>query len=104
MALDIPVREYDVSTKSGDPAYEAVAITTSDSVDLAWVPTAVWVGGAGALSVVMVKDWFLGMTGAQAIAVAATFTGVAAGSWMPLRVARIMATATTATSITAVRR
>ena len=104
MALDIPVREYDGSTKSGDPAYEATAVTPSDSADLPYASTAIWVGGAGAMSVVMVRDWLSGMTGAQAIAVQVTFSGIAAGSWMPLRVARVLATGTTATLITIVRR
>ena len=104
MALDIPVREYDGSTKSGDPAYEATAVTPSDANDLPYVSTAIWVGGAGALAVVMVRDWFSGMTAAQAQAVSVSFGGIAAGSWMPLRVARVMSTGTVATLITIVRR
>ena len=68
----------------------AVAITPADA-DLAWPARALYVGGAGDLSVVMETS------GATVV-----FQSVLAGSWMPLRVTRVNA-ATTASKIVACR-
>jgi hypothetical protein len=65
------------------------AVTPSDSADIGELTKAVWVGGAGNL-VAVAQD---GTT--------CTFTGVPAGSWLPLTVKRINSTNTTATSIVA---
>jgi hypothetical protein len=63
----------------------ATAVTTSDSTDVKF--RALWVGGAGNLSVVM--------AGGQTV----TFNSVPAGTLMYLSVTRVRATSTTATNI-----
>jgi hypothetical protein len=68
------------------PASTAAAVTPSDSTAL--VSRAVWVGGAGDLSV--------RLSGASSTTV--VFTAVPAGSLLPISVVRVMA-ATTATNI-----
>lgn len=68
---------------------DAAAITPSDSADLPQF-SVVFVGAGGNVKV----------TTAQGSAV--TFTGVNAGSVLPVRVRRVWATGTTATSMTAV--
>ena len=68
-------------------AYEA--ITPSDSVDLSNVARGLYVGGDG--NVVVVSK------GAAAI----TFTGVKAGTVLPLQFIRINSTSTTATGLVA---
>lgn len=72
-----------------DPADAAAVVTPSDSVNLDYFTRAVFVGGAGNLAVVMKN----GMT--------VVFTGVVAGSVLPIRCARINSTNTTATNIVA---
>jgi hypothetical protein len=69
------------------PAAQAVVITKSDSVDLAEVTRAIYVGGAGDLSVVMVSGQV------------ATFTALPAGFILPVRARRVNATGSTATSL-----
>lgn len=68
-------------------AFNATAITKSDTTV---IPTTrgVWVGGAGNLAVVM--------NGGNTV----TFTGVPAGTLMPIQVIQVLA-ATTATNMTA---
>lgn len=65
------------------------AITPSNSTDLDVLTRAVYVGGAGNLVAV------------DADGNTCTFTGVPAGSILPIRVRRINSTSTTATSIVA---
>lgn len=72
-------------------ASSAIAVTPSDTVGFAVTNAGVWVGGAGNMVCVM-ED---GRT--------ATFTGVTAGSLLPIRVTRVNSTSTTATSILALR-
>jgi hypothetical protein len=72
-----------------DPAVTFVAVTKSDSTVLP-LTRALYVGGAGNVAVV---------DGAGSDAV--TFTGVTAGSILPIRVRKVMSTNTTATSIVA---
>jgi hypothetical protein len=69
------------------PADNAAAVTPSDSTDLAYNSRALYVGGAGNLVVTM--------SGGGDV----TFTAVPAGSILPIRVSRVKATSTTATSI-----
>ncbi len=69
------------------PADNATAITPSDSTDLAFNSRALYVGGAGNLVVTMAGGGDV------------TFTAVPAGSILPIRVSRVKATSTTATSI-----
>jgi hypothetical protein len=72
------------------PAKFAVAVTPSNSVDFAEGPCkSLWVGGAGVLIVEM-------LDGAQI-----TFSGVPAGTIMPIQCRRVHLTGTTATLIVA---
>lgn len=73
------------------PAENAVAVTPHNSTDLTIATRALWIGGAGNISVEMV--------GGQS---AVVFTGIPAGTLLPLRVTRVNSTSTTATSIVAV--
>lgn len=69
-------------------SYDARAVTTSDTTNIN--PTrGLYIGGAGNV----VVDMALGTT--------ITFTGVQAGTVLPIQVTRIYATNTTATSIVA---
>jgi len=74
------------------PATKAIAITPSDSVDLAFATRAIYVGGNGNLRVDM-----------QDGGAAVTFVGLVAGQVLPLRVSRIYATGTTATNLVGLR-
>jgi len=77
------------------PAEEAGAITPSDSTVFNPPYRSLWVGGAGNISVVMSDD--------REAETTVTFSGIAAGTWMPIRVVKVMATGTTATLIAGVR-
>lgn len=70
-----------------DPAEGFAAVTPSDSTNFARLARALYVGGAGNV-VVVGKD-----------GVAVTFTGVPAGSILPVECIRVNATNTTATNI-----
>ncbi len=73
------------------PGVDAVAVTPSDSVNFTNGPCrALWVGGAGNVVVFFTS----GNT--------VTFTGVLAGSLLPVQALRVNATLTTATNIVAV--
>jgi hypothetical protein len=69
------------------PATGGFAIAKSDSTVLAQPTRAVWVGGAGDLAVTYLD----GTTD--------TLTAVPAGTLLPIRVTKVMATGTTATAI-----
>lgn len=69
----------------------AAAITPNDSVELPAHTRAIYVGGAGTLIVDMSDD----------AAANITFLAVPAGTTLPLRVRRVHATGTTATSLVA---
>lgn len=72
------------------PATSAVAVTPDDDNDLARAPTrGLWVGGAGNVEVVTVD----GQT--------VVFSGVAAGTLLPISVNRVKDGSTTATLILA---
>jgi hypothetical protein len=73
----------------GGACRHAAAVSPSDTVDLTDVSRALFVGGAGNLTVIM-QD---GTT--------AVFTAVIAGQVLPIQASRVKATGTTATSITA---
>lgn len=82
------VENFNASLES--PAWTAAAVTPNDSADLARVATrALYVGGAGNIAVVM--------SGGGTV----TFSGIAAGSILPIRVDRVNSTSTTATNIVA---
>lgn len=76
-------------TNSANPAEYAAAITPSDTVDLTMQCRGIYVGVAGNVAV-------HGSDG-----VATTFVGLAAGSVLPFRAKRVLATGTTATSLVA---
>jgi hypothetical protein len=69
------------------PADNQVAITPSDSTDLAFVSRAIWVGGAGNIVITPTA-------GGSSV----TYT-VVAGTILPIRASRVLATGTTATQI-----
>lgn len=71
------------------PCNFAAAVTPDDNTDLTTSSRALWVGGGGAIALVT--------AGGSTVTIAA----VPAGSLVPLRVARVKATGTTATSIIA---
>lgn len=73
------------------PARKAFAITPSDSAVIEGATRGVWVGGAGNLAVLMVND-----------SSAITFSGVPAGTLLPIQVQKVMSTNTTATLIVGV--
>jgi hypothetical protein len=72
------------------PASAAVAITKSDTDQLAKVTRAIYVGGAGDAALVLGDD-----------TAAVTFVALAAGQVYPLRVKQVKSTGTTATNLVA---
>lgn len=72
------------------PATKAAAITPSDSVSLTFFTRAIYVGGAGDISVNM-SD-----TGSAVV-----FKAVPVGSILPIRVSQVLATNTTASLLIA---
>lgn len=71
------------------PADDGLAVTPSDSVDLATDGRALYVGGTGDVALVTPKGTVL------------TFVGVPAGTILPVRVRRVNSTNTDATSMIA---
>ena len=69
------------------PAERAFAITGNDSTDLTVFPRAIYVGGAGNVKVTTL--------GGDTV----TFSGVLAGTVLPVRVKRVFSTDTTATNL-----
>lgn len=71
-----------------NPGEKAYAITPADDTELSDHCRALYVGGAGDVSVKLIGD-----------DTPVTFSGVVAGSLLPLRVKEVRATGTTATNI-----
>jgi hypothetical protein len=71
-----------------EPGANAASITPNDTADISFVSRFIYVGGAGNLTVVI---------GGQTI----TFEAVPAGTLLPVRASRIMATGTSATFLVA---
>ena len=69
------------------PAGHAPLITPNDTTDLPYITRAIYVGGTG--------DVKLTTVGGETV----TFASVPAGTVLPIRVARVLATGTTATAI-----
>jgi len=69
-------------------ASTAFAITPNDNNDLTSTARAIWVGGAGNMVVQMAGD-----------AGQVTFSGIPAGTLLPIQVSRVLNTLTTATLI-----
>ena len=78
------------ATGLDSPGYSAAAVTPDDNTDLTTHARALWIGVAGNVKVTT--------SGGNAV----TFTGAQAGSILPVRVARVWSTGTTATNITAI--
>jgi len=76
-------------TLTGDPATNAVAITPNDNTDLVAVTRAVYIGTTGNMKVTMQDSGTV------------VFTGIPAGTTLPIRVSRIWSTTTTASTIIA---
>jgi hypothetical protein len=72
-----------------DTAAHAVAVTTSNTVNLVAPSKSIWVGGVGDLTVLTV--------GGETV----TFTAVPAGTRVPIQALRVLSTGTTATLIVA---
>lgn len=73
-----------------DPGSSAVVISKDDTTELACVSRAIFVGGAGNMSCLMAD----GTT--------CVFTGIVAGSVLPIRVRRVNSTNTSATNMVAI--
>lgn len=73
------------STGIDSPATQAAAVTPNDAADLTVASRALYVGTAGNLAVVTVGG--------------STVTLVGISGWVPIRVARVLATGTTASDI-----
>lgn len=73
----------------GSPAEHAAAITPNDAADLPTVARAIYIGGAGNVKADVV--------GGETV----TFTGLAAGSVLSMRIKRVHAIGTTATNLVA---
>jgi hypothetical protein len=76
-----------------DPPTQAAAVTPSDTVDLTYATTRVWIGGAGDIQVTFADN-----------AAATVIAAVPVGTMLPIRVRRIWSTNTTATNIVALWR
>lgn len=74
---------------SPDPSTQAAAVTPSDTVDLPFRSRALYIGVAGDVTAVMHNGDVI------------LFKNLAAGTILPVRVARVNATNTTASSIVA---
>src|SRR5262245_39972441 len=72
----------------------AAAVTPSDTADLVHVTSAIYVGAAGNLTVVMANE--------RSDASTVTFAAVPVGTVLQLQVRRIMLTGTTANNIVAI--
>ncbi|MDE3028262.1 MAG: hypothetical protein KGH84_07675 [Paracoccaceae bacterium] len=79
----------DYPTTPTSPIHDAIAVTPSDTASLTVTTRALYVGQSG--------DVALLTAGGQSV----TFTAVPAGSILPLRAAKILATGTTAGAILA---
>jgi hypothetical protein len=83
----MPDRYASLSPSLSGPLSHAFSIAPSDSVDLSETTRALYVGGDGDLSLIMASG------------AAIVLAGVSAGTVLPLRITRVMATATTATAL-----
>lgn len=80
--------KFNVDAGPESPAWNAVAVSTSDTVSITGAPTrALWVGVSGDISVLMAGGASVVLKGAQGL--------------IPIRVDRVNTTSTTATDIVA---
>lgn len=101
-AYDATKENFRGLTKQNGPARYATAITPSDTAAVAIGPGGgyakkLWVGGAGAISVILAAD-----QSAAGLGTAVLFSGIPAGTWMDIQVRTVLATGTTATLIVGV--
>lgn len=68
------------------PGLNAVEVTPDDDVDIQPSARALWIGGDGDLEVIM--------AGERDASVTVVFLGVAAGTWMPIQVRRVLESTT----------
>ena len=78
------------SDTTSSPARNALMVTPSDTVDLINVTKALYIGGTGDVTVIMLDG-----------SAPQTFSACPVGMILPVRCTRILATGTTATKITA---
>lgn len=78
--------QYNTPSLSG-PAAHAFAVTPNDSSDLSETTRALYVGNSGSIAAVMASGTTV------------TFASVSAGTTLPVRVSRVLATGTTASAI-----
>lgn len=71
------------------PSTDGFAVTPDDNTDVEFITRYLYIGGAGDVSLVTKGGSTL------------TFSGLTAGTLLPVRVSRVMATGTTATNILA---
>lgn len=71
----------------GQPITHVIPIVPNDTADLTYMSRGIYIGGAGDLTCVTVG----GSVG--------TFVGLVAGTILPIRTTRVMATGTTATNL-----
>jgi len=81
----MPDRFHTLSPGLDAPASHGFAVTPHDSNDWSEVTRALYVGGAGALAVVLASG------------ASVTLSGIAGGTILPLRLRQVKATGTTAT-------
>jgi hypothetical protein len=84
------ITTFNSSNNISAPGGFAAAITPNDGADINFTSRAIYIGGAGNLSVVM-----------SGSGNSVTFVGLAAGTVLPITVSRVMDTSTTATNIVA---
>lgn len=79
-----------LNQQNAAPAMGAAVVTPNDSTDLTVSPTrSLWIGGAGNVNVDMADGTTV------------LFSGISAGTLLPVQVKRVRATSTTATLIVA---
>lgn len=72
-----------------EPSGDAVALTKSDTDDLREISRAIWVGGAGDITVIM-------SSGSSVL-----ISSVPAGTLLPIRIRKLMSTGTSASNVVA---
>lgn len=85
----MPLKTDRLSASYTAPSASFVAISPSDSVDLAIPARALYVGGGGNIAVIGLDDE----------STVTTFIAVPTGSVLPIRVKRVKSTGTTATNL-----
>lgn len=82
-----------------NPTQMGFPVTPSDNTALPAITNAIYVGGAGDLTVILRGDPSVGNSKITGAASAITFKAVPAGTWLNIAASYVMATNTTATNI-----